>query len=255
MRAREKSSSPTVSAPVPLSMRDLMLPCSSAAVTAALSLAARLANRIFCAGVDSAIQAKAAAAIRPIISTMGSARRTAGWAMMSPIWRSGLAQRSGTNAVLLGVCALLFAFLRHAHDVLVGGQEFVADLHRRLEADRRLLAGEHDLGDVDRLAALVRGGEGGGALLAGIDGVVRVAERLGEARRRAGAGAAEAGGRGDAGSVAGAAQRLVAFEDLGAERHHPVDAHRAATDSVDAHAEATRLCACVMSSPCSRALA
>src|SRR3569623_1628072 len=236
-------------------MRALILPCSSAAVTAALSLSARLANRIFCAVGDSAIQAKAAAASRPIISTMGSARRTAGWAMMSPIRRSGLAKRSGTNAALLGVRALLIALHRHAHDVLVGGQEFVADLHRRLEADRRLLAGEHHLGDVDRLAALVRGGEVGGALLAGIDGGERVAERLGEARRLAGAGAADAVGRGDAGSVAGAAQRLVAFEDLGAARPHPVAAHRAATASVDARAAATRLCACVMSSPCSRALA
>ena len=37
-------------------------------------------NSVFCGGVDSVIQASAAAAIRPISSAIGAARRTAGCA-------------------------------------------------------------------------------------------------------------------------------------------------------------------------------
>src|SRR3546814_7772694 len=44
---------------------------------------------------------------------------------------------------------------RHAHDVLIGGQQLVPDLQRRFETDRRLLLGKHDGRDVRRFAALV----------------------------------------------------------------------------------------------------
>ncbi|CUS43554.1 hypothetical protein MGWOODY_Smn298 [hydrothermal vent metagenome] len=67
-------------------------------------------NRVFCVGVDSMTQASAAAAIRPIISTIGRLRRTAGWASRSWICRRGLAKRSGRAGVADGVRALLMVY-------------------------------------------------------------------------------------------------------------------------------------------------
>ena len=43
----------------------------------------------------------------------------------------------------------------HPHDVLIGGQQLVADLKGRFESQTGLLTGEHDLGDIGHLAALV----------------------------------------------------------------------------------------------------
>src|SRR5689334_7823727 len=131
------------------SMLAEMLAPWSALVIAALSESVTLANRIRCGDVATIDQASQPAATRPTRNRKGRLRFTAGWARISPICRSGL-KLAGSAAPSEGVSALLISD-RHAHDVLVGGEELVADLQGRLEADRGLLTGEHHLGDVHRL--------------------------------------------------------------------------------------------------------
>ncbi|KIU01077.1 hypothetical protein QU38_02660, partial [Staphylococcus aureus] len=134
---------------------------------------------------------------------------------------------------------------------LVSGQEFVADLESRLEADRGLLAGEHHLGDADRLAALIGLGERARPALGLVDLLESVFHRRGERRGLAARRTRPRAG----GCLVGLGERGVALEDLGAERQDPIDAHRAAADTVDAaHAEALALPKSMLS-PCSRALA
>ncbi len=90
-----------------------------------------------------------------------------------------------------------------------------------------------------------------GALLAGIDLRQRVFEACGKAfgcsrcRRRK-----RSRRRGRIGTL----KRLIAFENLCAQREHAVDAPTAA-DRIDAHADTARPLPLAMSSPCSRALA
>ncbi len=121
---------------------------------------------------------------------------------------------------------------RHAHDVLVGGQKFVADLQRRLEPD------EADWRASITLAMSIvspRSYEAERSLavcwlwLTSLSAFSSVAAKpVGLLSSTPVAG----GGR------IGAGERLVALEDLRTQRHHPIDADRAAADSADrAHAD------------------
>ena len=119
---------------------------------------------------------------------------TAGWAA-KPRSVLGDAARAvppaaGEAPTRVGVRSLvavssLISLHRHAHDVLVGGQQSVPDLQRRLEADRRLLARQHHRGDVGGLAALIGFGDRRGLGLDLVDLVrARRAARRRSRRRR-----------------------------------------------------------------------
>src|SRR5688572_11606264 len=163
-----------------------MPPVFNASTTAALSLSARPAKSVRLGAAETVIQIKAATPSTPRKPSSGRLFATAGWARklrtpcMTPPARAGAAAlRAGMG--VSSVAAISLILHRHAHDVLVGGQETVPDLQRRLEAERRLLARQHHRRDVGGLAAFIGLGHRRGAGLAFIDLVDRGAQRLAEA--------------------------------------------------------------------------
>jgi hypothetical protein len=139
---------------------------------------------------------------------------------------SGRAVRSGGNEI--GHCLSD----PHAHDVLVGGQQLVANLQGRLEGDARFLAGQHDLGDICHLAALVGFGQSVGPGLDGVDAVEGGLERVGKALR----GCLlldHPGCAGALGALSGmeVLEQVVALDDLLAHRHDLLDAASTTADA------------------------
>src|SRR4051812_24159911 len=198
----------------------------SASTTAPLSSSGRPRNRSRLGGVLNVIQIKAAAATSAIRPSAGRLLATAGWAAKVRAWLSAVARIGGALGRVatlerVGVAVISVIWLisdRHAHDVLVGGQELVPDLQRRLESDRGLLARKHHRGDVGDLAFLIGFAHRRALRLHRVDLAERVAEGVAEAGGRRALRLAYACCARRAGAR-GALQGAVLLEDGGAHLH------------------------------------
>src|SRR4051812_8942332 len=135
----------------------------SASTTAPLSSSGRPRKRSRLGGVLNVIQIRAAAASKAISPSAGRLLATAGWAAKGRAWlravpRIGGALGKPATRERVAVAVIWFIWRisdRHAHDVLVGGQELVPGLQRRFEPGRGLLARQHHCRDVGDLALFV----------------------------------------------------------------------------------------------------